>query len=134
MRAQRRGHIFKHKGGKRIPNTGKHTLCQRARCTCTLTCHKASARGNLQEKFWAGSPHEACVEFYKKNAGPRSRGLRFLSLRSGNSHRHFASNFVPSVAVKKQDMCQTPIPRSTFRARLRNRNPQGHFTKAIYMC
>ena len=43
--------------------------------------------GNLQDKCRTPSPQEAvCVEIYRKNAGPRSRGARFVRACAIETH------------------------------------------------
>ena len=103
MRAQRRAHIWEHRGGKLIPKPGS-SLCASVR---SRNAHghvtRAILRGILPEKCRTRSPQEAfCMEIYRKDTEPEAR------------HRHFMTKF--------SGKCRTQIPRPTLCASLRCRN------------
>ena len=139
MRAQRR---------KAGPKSEKHMLGECAQWKPKWTCHKSHfvskftgkmpdpkpARGilcgDLQEKCRTRSPPAAlCVEIYRKNAGPRFRGQRFV--RACAAETHMDMSHEPFYAVIDKEKCLTPFPGSTFCASLRSRNTHGHFTRAM---
>ena len=69
------------------------------------------------------------MEIYRKNAGPQSWGQRFVRACAAETQN---GHFTRAILFGNlQEKCRTPIPGSTFCARLRSRNARGHFRRAM---
>ena len=105
--------VWKLTGQTTKDTCGDIVLCEPAQATCAGTFHK----------------NPCCIEIYKKNGRGHLWGHRFVQACAVDMHMD-TSQEPFCIEIYKTKRPETPAGTS-FCASLRNRNAQGHFTRAI---
>ena len=75
-----------------------------------------------------------CVEIWRKNAGRRFRGQRFMRACAVETHMDIAQEDTRAILLGSlQEKCRTHLPGHMFCASLRSGHAHGHFTRANFV-